>query len=132
MISTVHGWVQKQSWTEINVMPSLSQNKDVNIIWLESKEWIKFGGKAFLCFITFGRLKQIQNLCKARWLHSYIQWENVTSHIVINAKKENKTGHIINGLLNKSTVSWCLHGRYRAELRSLTQTCPVHNVPWFS
>lgn len=56
IISTEHGWVQKQSWTETNVMPACSQCSDVSIIWLESKEWMKFGGKAFFCFITFGFL----------------------------------------------------------------------------
>jgi len=57
--ATLLAWVQKQSWTETKVMPSLSQKREVSIMWLESKEWMKFGGKAFFCFITFGRLKQI-------------------------------------------------------------------------
>lgn len=59
MISTVLGCVQKQSWTDTYVIPARSQWRDVNIMWVESNEWIKFGGKAFFCFITFGRLKII-------------------------------------------------------------------------
>lgn len=72
--STLLGWVQKQSWTETNVMPSLSQNREVNIMWLESKEWMKFGGKAFFCFITFGRLKQIRHWYYTQCSHSYLEY----------------------------------------------------------
>lgn len=57
IISTELGCVQKQSCTDTYVIPARSQCRDVNIIWLESNEWIKFGGKAFFCFITLGRLE---------------------------------------------------------------------------
>ncbi len=57
-MSTVQACVQKQSWTETKVIPFLSQNKEVNIMWLESKEWMKFGGNACFCFAEFGFLKE--------------------------------------------------------------------------
>lgn len=50
--STVHGCVQKQSCTDINVIPTCSQYMLVNIMWEESNEWMKLGAKAFFCFIV--------------------------------------------------------------------------------
>lgn len=52
IVSTVHGCVQKQSCTDINVIPACSEYKLVNIMWLESNEWTKFGAKAFFCLIV--------------------------------------------------------------------------------
>ena len=62
IVSTVQGCVQKQSWTEANVMPLLWECRAVSIIWLESSEWMKFGGKALRCFRTIGWLKQHEAL----------------------------------------------------------------------
>ena len=40
---------------EAKLMPSLQRYKDVSIMWLESREWIKFGANPFLCFIELTR-----------------------------------------------------------------------------
>lgn len=62
MISTVDGCVQKQSCTDMNVIPACSQCKLVSIMWLESSEWMKFGGKAFFCFRVSGFLQEFQSV----------------------------------------------------------------------
>ena len=46
-------WAQKESCTAANVMSSFLHSRDVNIIWVESREWTKFGGKAVFCFYLF-------------------------------------------------------------------------------
>ena len=56
MILTVEACVQKQSWTEANVMLARWQKSEVNIMWLQSSEWTKLGGNALRCFDTLGRL----------------------------------------------------------------------------
>jgi len=59
IMSTVDGCVQKQSCTDINVTPVCSQYKLVIIMWQESNEWMKFGAKAFFCFIVSSFLQMI-------------------------------------------------------------------------
>jgi hypothetical protein len=43
----------------MNEMPIFWHQSEVNIMWQESREWMKFGGNAFFCFIVFGFLHGI-------------------------------------------------------------------------
>jgi hypothetical protein len=43
----------------MNEMPIFWHQSEVNIMWQESREWMKFGGNAFFCFIVFGFLNGI-------------------------------------------------------------------------
>ena len=63
---TLAACVQKLSWTDENVAPDRWQKSAVNIMWVESSEWTKFGGKAPRCFLesggTWGRPLDLINI----------------------------------------------------------------------
>lgn len=40
-----------------NPAPYLKQCRAVSIMWVESREWMKLGGKAFFCFTVSGFLQ---------------------------------------------------------------------------
>lgn len=42
----------------------------------ESREWTKLGGKAFFCFITFGRLKKMK-ICVLITFLAHLDWVQV-------------------------------------------------------
>lgn len=50
ILETLAAWHQKESCTAAKVMPSFLHYIELNIIWVESKEWTKLGGKAVFCF----------------------------------------------------------------------------------
>ena len=46
-------WHQKESCTAANVMPTCWHSRAVYIMWVESSECTKFGGKAVFYFCLF-------------------------------------------------------------------------------